>query len=92
MVYIGFPSNEADIKSYRQLVHYSVSLEAKMKIATIDCVTYMEHSPFVPAELQFMVEKTMIGLPPVVMAHCLRFLSYHHLGDNFNRQIGRAHV
>ncbi|XP_071124155.1 uncharacterized protein [Mytilus edulis] len=86
MVYISFPSNKTDMKSYAQLVHYSVSLEAKMKIATIDCVSYMSHSPFIPAELEFMVEKSMISLPPVVMAHCLRFLSYHHLGDYFNSQ------
>lgn len=88
MVYMMGCQNydEKHINNYRQHVHNSVHLNAKIKIATVDCVTYMNHSPIIPFELQLEVESDKISIPPLVMSHCLRFLCYHHLGNTFNRQ------
>lgn len=87
MVYIGlFKYDEEDIHHYRQNVHHSVSLNAKMKISTVNGVTYLKHSPLIPEELQLQVENSSKGIPPVVMTHCLRFLCYNRLRDISNRQ------
>ncbi|XP_063416938.1 uncharacterized protein LOC134699258 [Mytilus trossulus] len=72
--------------NYRQNIHSSMTMNDKMKIATVNSVMYLQHSPLIPEELQMDVEEHGILVPPVVMCHCIRFLCYHHLGDILNRQ------
>jgi hypothetical protein len=69
-----------DIKYYEQNTGCSnITLNEKMKLATIDKVEYVKQSTLIPHELQPEVQDGSILLPPVVMSHCLRFLCYHHL-------------
>ncbi|XP_052086501.1 uncharacterized protein LOC127723808 [Mytilus californianus] len=87
MVYISCPTyDEEDINNYRQNVCNSVTLNARIKNATVKCVTYVKNSSFIPLELQLEVEKGDIDIPPIFMSHCLRFLCYHHLGDHLNKE------
>ena len=75
------------IKYNKQKVGCSkITLNEKMKLATIDDVWYVEQSTLIPRELQPEVQDGIIIAPPVVMSHCLRFLCYHHLHNIFNRQ------
>ncbi|XP_076107434.1 uncharacterized protein LOC143075755 [Mytilus galloprovincialis] len=87
MTFVGTHQNcNVHKNNYRQNVHSSMTLNDKMKIATVTNVIYLRYSPLIPEELQLTVGEQGIGIPPVVMSHCLRFLCYHHLGDIFNRQ------
>ncbi|XP_052085573.1 uncharacterized protein LOC127723120 [Mytilus californianus] len=72
---------------YRQNIHSSMTLNDRMRMAILRSVRYCMYSSLIPEELQMEVEKYEIGIPPVVMSHCLRFLCYHHLGDIVNRQL-----
>ena len=78
--------SEADLNNYRHRVHSSMSLNAKMKTAVVDEVMYVRHSSLIPKELELEVEDEYFMVSPIMMAHCLRFLCYHHIGDTFNRQ------
>ena len=76
-----------DIKYYKQNVGCSkITLNEKMRLATIDVVRYVSQSTLIPHELQPEVQGDHFEVPPVVMSHCLRFLSYHHLYNMVNRQ------
>jgi hypothetical protein len=76
-----------DIKYYKQSVGCSnITLNDKMRLATIDDVCYVKQSTLIPHELKPEVQEAMFKAPPVVMSHCLRFLCYHHLYDIVNRQ------
>jgi hypothetical protein len=76
-----------DIKYYKQNIGCSkITLNEKMRLATIDIVTYVEKSTLIPHELKPEVQDNEFAVPPVVMSHCLRFLCYHHLHNIFNRQ------
>ncbi|XP_071144101.1 uncharacterized protein [Mytilus edulis] len=78
--------SEPDIDNYRHRVHSSMSLNAKMTKAVVDEVMYVRHSSLIPKELELEVEDEYFMVSPIIMAHCLRFLCYHHIGDIFNRQ------
>ncbi|CAC5408587.1 unnamed protein product [Mytilus coruscus] len=71
---------------YRQNIHSTMTLNDGMKISTIRDVICIINSSLIPEELQLEVETEVFDIPPVVMSHCLNFLSYHHLCDIFNRQ------
>ncbi|XP_052086634.1 uncharacterized protein LOC127723958 [Mytilus californianus] len=87
MVYITCSHyDENDIKNYRQNVHKSLNLNAKIKMATVDRTVYMHNSKLIPEELQLEVEKDGISVSPVIMSRFLRLLCYHHLGDILKRQ------
>ncbi|VDI35046.1 Hypothetical predicted protein [Mytilus galloprovincialis] len=72
--------------NYRNHVHYTMTLNEKIRISTVSDIHYAHHSPLMPDELQLEVNVTDMFISPTVMSHCLRFLCYHHLGDIFNRQ------
>ena len=75
------------IKYYKQNVGCStITLNEKMRLATISNVCYVKQSPLMPRELQPEVQDDNCLVPPVVMSHCLRFLCYHHLHNIVNRQ------
>ncbi|VDH97896.1 Hypothetical predicted protein [Mytilus galloprovincialis] len=84
--------SEADINNYRHRVHSSMSLNAKMTKAVVDEVMYVRHSSLIPKELELEVEDEYFMVSPIIMAHCLRFLCYHHIGDTFNRQQELRHL
>ncbi|XP_052085584.1 uncharacterized protein LOC127723128 [Mytilus californianus] len=72
---------------YRQNIHSTMTLNDRMKIATVNNVNYIMNSSLIPEELQLEVEtKDVLPIPPVVLSHCLNFLCYHHLYDILNRQ------
>jgi hypothetical protein len=76
-----------NIKYYKQNVGSSnITLNEKMKLATIDDVRYVKQSTLIPHELKPEVKDRDFSLPPVVMSHCLRFLCYHHLHNIVNSQ------
>ena len=76
-----------DIKYYKQNVGCSkLTLNEKMRLATISHVCYVAQSTLIPHELKLEVQVYQFNVPPVVMSHCLRFLCYHHLYDIVNRQ------
>ena len=75
------------IKCYKQNVGCStITLNEKMRLATIDDVFYVKQSTLIPHELQPEVQDDYFTVPPVVLSHCLRFLCYHHLNNIVNRQ------
>ncbi|XP_052074167.1 uncharacterized protein LOC127712040 [Mytilus californianus] len=87
MTFVGTHQNcNIHKNNYRQNVHSSMTLNDKMKKATVTNVMYLSHSPLLPEELQLDGSEQGLVIPPVVMSHCLRYLCYHHLGDIFNRQ------
>ncbi|CAC5415355.1 unnamed protein product [Mytilus coruscus] len=71
---------------YRQNVHSTMTLNNRMKIATLDCVMYLKDSSLIPEELKLAVGDFVIFILPNVMSYFLRFLCYHHLGDIPNRR------
>jgi hypothetical protein len=76
-----------DIKYYKQKVGCSkITLNEKMRLATINNVWYVKQSTLIPHELKLEVQDGTFDVPPVVMSHCLRFLCYHHLYNIVNRQ------
>ncbi|XP_063408178.1 uncharacterized protein LOC134691541 [Mytilus trossulus] len=81
-----FFHSEEVVNNYRHHVHYSMSLNAKMKTAVAYDLLYLQHLSIIPKELYLEVEDAFFIIPPVIMSHCLRFLCYHHIGDNINRQ------
>ncbi|XP_076084349.1 uncharacterized protein LOC143055085 [Mytilus galloprovincialis] len=84
--------NEADVDNYRRNVHSSMTLNAKMKKAVVDNVIFLQHSSLIPQELELDVEDEYFIVSPIIMAHCLSFLCYHHIGDTFNRQQALRHL
>ena len=76
-----------DIKYYKENVGCSkITLNEKMRLATISSVWYVKKSTLIPHELKLEVQDGNFYVPPVVMSHCLKFLCYHHLYDIVNRQ------
>jgi len=76
-----------DFKCYKQNVGCSnITLNEKMRLATIGSVLYVRQSTLIPHELTLEVQEGDFIVPPVVMSHCLRFLCYHHLYNIVNRQ------
>ncbi|VDI77921.1 Hypothetical predicted protein [Mytilus galloprovincialis] len=71
---------------YQQNVHSLMTLNERMKMATIANVKYIKHSSLIPSELKLEVEDEDIQVPPNVMSHCLRYLCFRHLGDLINTQ------
>ncbi|XP_063408181.1 uncharacterized protein LOC134691544 [Mytilus trossulus] len=84
--------SESVIDNYRHRVHYSMSLNAKMKTYVLDNIIYLQYSSLIPQELELEVEYDLFIISPIVMSHCLRFLCYHHIGDTFNRQQELRHL
>jgi len=86
MLYMGNYSTD-NINYYKQNTGYSnITLNEKMRLATIDDVTYVKQSTLIPHELKLEVQNPHFEVPPVVMSHCLRFLCYNHLYNIVNRQ------
>jgi hypothetical protein len=76
-----------DMVCYKQNAgSHKITLNEKMRLATIADVIYVKQSTLIPFELTPEVQLGSISVPPVVMSHCLRFLCYHHLYDIVNRQ------
>ena len=77
-----------DIKYYTQNVGCSkITLNEKMRLATVDGVGYVEQSTLIPHELKLVVQdEEYFSVPPIVLSHCLRFICYHHLNNIDNRQ------
>jgi hypothetical protein len=88
MIMLGMANYTTDdIKYYKQNVGCSkITLNEKMRLATINNVWYVKQSTLIPHELKLEVQDGNFYVPPVVMSHCLRFLCYHHLYDIVNRQ------
>ena len=88
MIMLGMYIYTTDhIKYYKQNVGCSnITLNEKMRVATIGHVCYVNQSTLIPHELQPEVKGDSFHVPPVVMSHCLRFLCYHHLYNIVNRQ------
>ncbi|XP_076084554.1 uncharacterized protein LOC143055301 [Mytilus galloprovincialis] len=78
--------SEKVINNYRNHVYSTMTLNEKMRIATVSKVNYLKQSSLIPMELQLLVENPSVDLAPTFMSHCLRFLCYHHIGDIANRQ------
>jgi hypothetical protein len=79
--------NTDDITCYKQNVGCSnITLNDKMRLATIDFLWYVKQSTLIPHELKQEVKEEKCYVPPVVMSHCLKFLCYHHLYYIVNRQ------
>jgi hypothetical protein len=79
--------NTVDITYYKQNVGCSnITLNDKIRLATIDYLCYVKQSTLIPLELKPEVKENKFCVPPVVISHCLRFLCYHHLYDIVNRQ------
>ena len=79
--------NTVDIMVYTQNVGCSnITLNDKIRLATIDYLCYVKQSTLIPHELKPEVQEGNFCAPPVVISHCLRFLCYHHLYDIVNRQ------
>ena len=76
-----------DIKYYKQNVGCSkITLNEKIRLATVSNVWYVKQSTLIPLELKLEVQDHDFNVSPVVMSHCLRFLCYHHLHNIFDRQ------
>jgi hypothetical protein len=76
-----------DIKYYTQNVgSLNITLNEKMRLATIHDLIYVKKSTLIPHELKPEVKDDIFKVPPVFMSHCLRFLCYHHLYNIVNRQ------
>ena len=76
-----------DSKYYKHNVGCSkITLNEKMRLATINTVFYLKKSTLIPHELEPEVHDDCFEVPPVVLSHCLRFLCYHHLSSIINRQ------
>ncbi|CAC5421451.1 unnamed protein product [Mytilus coruscus] len=87
MTFVGIHQNcNVHKNNYRQNVHSSMTLNDKMKIATVTNATYLKDLSLIPEELPLNVYEDGIYIPPVVMSHCIRFLCYYHLGNIFNRE------
>ena len=88
MIKLGrFSYTTDDIKYYKQNIGCSkITLNEKMRLATIGNVWYVKKSTLIPHELKLEVQDVDLMVPPVVMSHCLRFLCYHHLYNIVNRQ------
>jgi tetratricopeptide (TPR) repeat protein len=88
MIMLDFTNYTTDnIKYYRQNIGCSnITLNEKMRLATISDVWYVKQSTLIPHELRPEVQHGLFDVPPVVMSHCLRFLCYHHLYNIANRQ------
>ncbi|XP_063407286.1 uncharacterized protein LOC134691024 isoform X2 [Mytilus trossulus] len=87
MTYVGRDTyNEEDMNIYKRHVHSKISLNDRIKLATVKSFHYFWHSSLIPEELRLGVIKRGITIPPVVLTFCLRFLCHHHLGDILNRQ------
>lgn len=71
---------------YKQNVQFEIILQNRIKLATVDGVTYVRQLSFIPEEIQVEVEEIDMCIPPVVLSYCLRFLCHHHLGDFSNRE------
>ena len=68
-------------------VLHNITLNEKMRLATIDNVWYIRQSTLIPLELKREVQNGHFTVPPVVMSHCVRFLCYHHLYYIVNRLV-----
>jgi len=88
MINLGIVNHTTDaIEYYRQNVGRSkITLNEKMRLATVDNVFYVRQSTLIPQELKLEVQDVEFTVPPVIMSHCLRFLCYHHLYNIVNRQ------
>ncbi|XP_076082433.1 uncharacterized protein LOC143053526 [Mytilus galloprovincialis] len=87
MLFIGCSTYSEDDKlDYRNKVHSKMTLNEKMRTATIGYVRYLRNSSLIPRELQLEVNEGHMLITPTVMSHCLIFLCYHHLGNISNRQ------
>ncbi|XP_063407224.1 uncharacterized protein LOC134690970 isoform X2 [Mytilus trossulus] len=86
MVNMEYIYCEERINSYTQNVHSKMTFLERMKIAVVDTVFYAKHSSLIPDELQLEVQYSDIGILPITMCHCLRYLCYNHLGESINRQ------
>ncbi|XP_071142279.1 uncharacterized protein [Mytilus edulis] len=87
MLFIGCSTySEEDKLDYRNKVHSKMTLNEKMRTATVRNVLYSQHSSLIPRELQLEVNDDAQYLSPTVMSHCLRFLCYYHLGNIPSRQ------
>ncbi|XP_052080036.1 uncharacterized protein LOC127718122 [Mytilus californianus] len=75
-----------DINNYKRNINSAMTLNERVKIATVGLVRFLRQSTLIPEELRLEVKIKTFKVPPVVMSHCLKFLCYHHLGDMFNRQ------
>jgi hypothetical protein len=76
-----------DIKYYKQNIGCSkITLNEKMRLATINNVRYVQQSTLIPEELQLEVQDYYFNVPPVAMSHCLKFLCYHRLYNIVNRR------
>ncbi|VDI40359.1 Hypothetical predicted protein [Mytilus galloprovincialis] len=78
--------SEADINNYRHRVHSSMSLNAKMKTAVVDECNVRTALIINTKRTRAGGRRRIFHVSPIIMAHCLRFLCYHHIGDTFNRQ------
>ncbi|CAC5389557.1 unnamed protein product [Mytilus coruscus] len=63
----------------------SIKLSDKIKLVTISPVIYLQHSSLIPDELQLEIQNGNISIPPVVLCHCLKLLSFYHIGDLCNK-------
>jgi hypothetical protein len=88
MIMLGMANYTTDdIKYYKQSIGCSkITLNGKMRLATINNVWYVKQSTLIPHELKLEVQDGIFYVPPVVTSHCLRFLCYHHRYDIGNRQ------
>ena len=88
MIILGIANYTTDyVKYYKQNVGCSnITLNEKIRLATVDDVLYVKQSTLIPHELRPEVQDNVFKVPPVVLSHCLRFLCYHHLYNIINRQ------
>ncbi|XP_052083838.1 uncharacterized protein LOC127721192 [Mytilus californianus] len=79
--------NENHTNDYQQKTSCSnMTLNEKMRMAIMRHIKYETCSSLIPQEFQSLVKKEQMIVPPLIMSHCLRFLSYSHLNDAKNAQ------
>ncbi|XP_071125230.1 uncharacterized protein [Mytilus edulis] len=77
---------KTEIKNYAQKFDCQSRKRCdRSRLGTIDDLLYRQHSLLIPADLQLEVEYEGMIIPPVVMAHCLKYLCFHCLNDTRNK-------
>ncbi|XP_063405888.1 uncharacterized protein LOC134689849 [Mytilus trossulus] len=77
---------EKDKRNYRSLVHSTMTLTEKMRMAFKGHVIFSKNSSLIPAELQLEVNNHSMVIPSIVMYYFLRFLCFYHLCEISKKQ------
>lgn len=57
------------MNNYRKQIHCTMTLNERMRLATVSCVYFSKQSSLIPMELQLDVEDHTMDIPPTVMIY-----------------------